>query len=113
VNAAGAVLDDDQGVEAPQQHGVHVDEIDRKDPAGLRGQELPPGRPRPAGRGIDPGGMPDLPHRGGRDGVAELDELALDPPRRCPQAGLSMAMRMTSLRIAAAVDGRPGRRRFV
>ena len=26
VNAAGAVLDDDQGVEAPQQHGVHVDE---------------------------------------------------------------------------------------
>ncbi len=27
---------------------------------------------------------------------------------RCPHAGLSVAMRITSLRIAAAVDGRPG-----
>ena len=33
--------------------------------------------------------------------------------RRCPHAGFSVAMRMTSLRIAASVDGRPGRRRFV
>jgi hypothetical protein len=33
--------------------------------------------------------------------------------RRCPHAGLSAAMRITSLRIAAAVDGRPGRRRLV
>ncbi len=32
--------------------------------------------------------------------------------RRCPQPGLSVAMRITSLRIAAAVDGRPGRRRL-
>jgi hypothetical protein len=30
-----------------------------------------------------------------------------------PHAGLSMAMQITSLRIAAAVDGRPGRRRLV
>ena len=33
--------------------------------------------------------------------------------RRCPQAGLSVAMRITSLRIEAVVDGRPGRRRLV
>ena len=44
VNAAGAVLDDDQGVEAPQQHRVHVHEIDRQHAAGLRGQELFPRR---------------------------------------------------------------------
>ncbi|HEV8277641.1 MAG TPA: transposase [Streptosporangiaceae bacterium] len=30
--------------------------------------------------------------------------------RRCPQVGLSVAMRITSLPIAAAVRGRPGRR---
>jgi hypothetical protein len=37
------------------------------------------------------------------------------PPctRRCPHAGLSVAMRITSFRIAAAVDGRPGRWRLV
>ena len=33
VDAAGAVLDDDQGVEAPQEHGVHVDEAGREDAA--------------------------------------------------------------------------------
>src|SRR5450755_1330865 len=46
VNAAGAVLDNDQGVDAPEQHGVHMDEIDREDTAGLRGQELLPGLAR-------------------------------------------------------------------
>jgi len=60
VDVAGAVLNDDQGIEAPQQHGVHVDEIDRQNAVGLGGQELLPGRPRPAGRGIDPSGMQDL-----------------------------------------------------
>jgi hypothetical protein len=33
--------------------------------------------------------------------------------RRCPHAGFSVAIRMTSARTAAAVDGRPGRRRLV
>jgi len=45
VNPAGAVLDHDQRVDAPQQHGVHVDEVDGDDATGLRSQELPPGRP--------------------------------------------------------------------
>ena len=79
------MLDDDQGVEAPQQHGVHVDEVDRENAAGLRGQELLPGRARAAGRGVDPGVVQDLPHRGGGDRVAEPDEFALHapvPPRR-------------------------------
>jgi hypothetical protein len=44
VDAAGAVLDDDQGVDASQQHGVHVDELDAEDAAGLGGQELLPGQ---------------------------------------------------------------------
>jgi hypothetical protein len=49
VSAADAVLDDDQGVDAAQQHGVHVDEVGREDAAGLRGQEL---LPRRAGPGL-------------------------------------------------------------
>jgi len=66
------MLDDDQGVEAPQEHSVHVDEIDRENAAGLRGQEMLPGRAAAAGCGIDPGGMQDLPHRGGVIGWPSL-----------------------------------------
>jgi hypothetical protein len=57
-----------------------MDEIDRQDAAGLRGQELLPGGAGAAGRGVDPGSVQDLPHRGGRDRVAELDEFALHAP---------------------------------
>jgi hypothetical protein len=60
VGPAGAVLDDDQRVDAAEQHGVHVDEVGGEDAAGLRGQELRPGRARAAGRGIDPGVVQDL-----------------------------------------------------
>src|SRR5512142_2444672 len=80
VDAAGAVLDDDQGVDATQEQGVHMDEVDREDAVGLHGQELLPRRAGAAGRGVDPGGMQDLPHRGGRDRMAEPDEFALHPP---------------------------------
>jgi flavin-dependent amine oxidoreductase len=36
--AAGAVLDDDQRVDAAEQHGVHVDEVGRENAARLGGQ---------------------------------------------------------------------------
>jgi len=80
VNPASAVLDHDQRVDAPRQHGVHVDEVDGDDAAGLGGQKLLPGRAGAARRGIDPGVMQDLSHRGGRDWVAEPDQFALHPP---------------------------------
>ena len=35
----GAMSDDDQGVDAPQEHGVHVNEIGREDAASLGGQD--------------------------------------------------------------------------
>lgn len=57
------------------------------------------------GRGADPGVVHDLPHRRRRDKVAEPDKLVLHPSVH--HAGLSVAMRITSWRIAAAVDGRP------
>jgi hypothetical protein len=86
---------DNQRVDAPQRHGVDVHEVSCEDAAGLRGQELPPGRAGPAGRRIDPGVMQDLPHRGSRDPVTEPgpqvrpvsrgDLAALHLPGHCVQ----------------------------
>jgi hypothetical protein len=53
VSAAAAVLDHDEDVEAAQEDGVDVGEIDREDRVGLRGQELPPGRSGPSGCRIE------------------------------------------------------------
>ena len=84
MNAAGAVLDDDQGVEAPQEHSIHVDEIGREDAAGLDGQELLPRRARTARCGVDPASCR----------ICQTVEAAMGWPsltsspctRRCPQA---------------------------
>jgi hypothetical protein len=64
VDAAGAVLDDDQSVEAVEQHSVHVDEVDCNDAVSLGVKELPPGRAGAARRWVDPGVVQDLPDRG-------------------------------------------------
>jgi hypothetical protein len=48
VHAAAAVLDHHQDVEAAQENGVNVGEVDREDRMGLRGQELSPGRSGPS-----------------------------------------------------------------
>src|ERR1019366_5743769 len=61
VNPPGGVLDDDQGVDAPQEHGARVGEAGREDAAGLGGQELLPGRPGASGCGAGPGIVQDLP----------------------------------------------------
>jgi hypothetical protein len=78
-----------QGVDATEQHCIHVDEISCENAAGLGGQKLLPGRACAAGRGVDPGVVQDLPHRGGGDPVAELDKSALHAP--VPHAGFSVA----------------------
>ena len=44
MHPAGTMLDEHQHVQSPQQHGVHVQEINREDPGSLGVQELPPGR---------------------------------------------------------------------
>ena len=53
VHAATAVLDHHEDVEAAQEDGVDVSEIDREDRSGLRGEELSPGRTGPSWRGIE------------------------------------------------------------
>jgi hypothetical protein len=61
VHSTATVLDEYQHVDALQQHGVHVQEIDREDPGGLGCQELPPRRAGPARRRIDARSTQDLP----------------------------------------------------
>ena len=73
------MLDEYQDMQSSQQHGVHVQEVDRDDPGGLGVQELPPGWSRPAGRRIDTRCMQNLPHRGRRDCQAEFCQFAVDP----------------------------------
>ena len=43
VHAATAVLDHDQDVEAAQEDGVDVGDVNREDRVGLSGEELSPG----------------------------------------------------------------------
>ena len=78
VHAAAAVLDHHEDVEAAQEDGVDMGEVDREDRVGLRGQELAPGRAGPSRGGIDARGLEDRPDGGGGDLVAEADQLAVD-----------------------------------
>ena len=67
VRTAAVVLDDDEDVEAAQERGVDVGEVDGEDGVGLRGQELFPGRAGPQGSGVNARGLKDLPDSGGGD----------------------------------------------
>ena len=61
VHAAAVVFDHHEDVEAAQEHGVDVGEVDREDRMGLGGQELSPGRPAPSRRGIEARTLQDRP----------------------------------------------------
>ncbi len=61
MNAPGAVLDQDQRIDALEQDGVDVDEVDGEDAVGLEGQELAPARAAATRRRIDPGVVQDAP----------------------------------------------------
>jgi hypothetical protein len=80
VHAAGAVLDHDEEVEAAEEDGVDVGEVDREDRVGLRGQELSPGRAGALRGGVDASVLQDCPHGGGGEVVAESEKFALDAP---------------------------------
>jgi hypothetical protein len=80
VQPAGAVLDEHQHVQPLGQHRLDGQEVTGDDGARLGGEELPPGRPGPARRGIDAGRGHDLPRRGRGDRMPEPGQLPLDPP---------------------------------
>jgi hypothetical protein len=79
VQAPGAVLDEHQHVDPLEQHGLYHQEVTGDERVSLGGQKLPPGRPCPAGRGIDAGDVQDLPYRGRSDRVSQPGQLTLDP----------------------------------
>jgi hypothetical protein len=53
--AAASMLDHDERVEAAEQNGVDVGEVDCEDRVGLCGEELSPGRSGPQRGGVDAG----------------------------------------------------------
>ena len=57
-----------------------MQEVACQDPGRLGGQELPPGRRCPAGRGREPGCGQDPPDGSRADAIAEAEELTLDAP---------------------------------
>jgi len=74
------MLDEEQEVQAAQEHGIDVEEVRREDRGGLPGQERPPGLPGPPRCGIDARVFEDLPHRRWRDLVTEAGQLTVDAP---------------------------------
>ena len=80
VHAAGLDLHREQDVQALEEHGVNMQEVACQDPGRLGGQELPPGRRCPAGRGREPGCGQDPPDGSRADAIAEAEELTLDAP---------------------------------
>ena len=61
VHAAPVMLDHQQDVQATEEDGVDVGDVDGEDRVSLRSQELSPGRTGPPGRGIESGVLKYLP----------------------------------------------------
>ena len=80
---AGAVLEEEQHIQAAQEHGVDVEEVRCPDGLGLTGQERPPSLPGSPGRGFDARVLEDQPNRRRRDRVAKAGPLAVDAPVSC------------------------------
>jgi hypothetical protein len=76
VHAATLVLDHDQNVEAAQEDGVDVGEVDREDRVSLGEEEPAPGRPGSSRRWIEARALQDRPDGRGGYGVAESEQLA-------------------------------------
>ena len=74
------VVDEEEHIEPPKQHGFDAEEVARDRAVRLSGEELGPGWPRPPALGFDAVALRDRPdaRRGDRD--AHRGELAVDAP---------------------------------
>src|ERR1019366_5468125 len=80
VGPPGADLDEEQYVEALEQHRVDGEEIAGEHYMCLCSQELGPSRAGPPRRRLDPMTAKDVPHTRGRDLDAHPGQLSLDAP---------------------------------
>ena len=80
VPSPGLDLHHEQDVHAPQQDGIHVQEIARRDAGRRGGQELPPRRRRPARSWLEPGGGQDPADRPLPHPVPQAEQLTPDAP---------------------------------
>jgi hypothetical protein len=80
VHAAGAMLDEEQHVQAAQERGIDVEEVHRQDRLRLGLQERPPGLSGSRRRWGDARVLEDPPHRGRRELVPKADQLTMDAP---------------------------------
>ncbi|MGI5516102.1 hypothetical protein [Streptomyces sp. CA-106131] len=79
VDTPRAVLDKDQGIQAPERNGVEVQEVRGEDAVSLGIRELAPGWAGALRGRVDAGGVQNLPDRGRGDRVPKARELALYP----------------------------------
>jgi hypothetical protein len=106
-DAAARMGDEEQGVEAAQEHALNGEEVARDDARRLRPEELAPVGPLAPRRRIEPRSGEQAADAGRRDLEAELGQLATDP---CPNAGSparTAAQAPGSLPTAAAVRAAP------
>ena len=117
VYAAAAVLDHQEHVEAAQEDGVDVGEVDREDRLGVRGEEMAPGRSGAVRSGIDPGDLristPSTGRSGGRGrsvrrGCVGTPILGFPGPSAAPAPG-RVAQRAAGLVVVGgrSIGGRP------
>ena len=78
VDLPSGQFQEEQHVDALEDHGVEGAEVAGEDGVGLGGEELLPGCSGPAGCGVDAGLVEDLPHGAGRHPVAQADEFTVD-----------------------------------
>jgi hypothetical protein len=78
VYSAGVELDEEQDVEAAEQHGVDGEEVRGEYRGGLGPDELAPRRTLPDWAGVESGSMEDPANCGRRDGDAEASEFTVD-----------------------------------
>jgi hypothetical protein len=77
VDLPGSQFQEEQYVQSLEEHGIDGEEVTCHDGAGLGGEELGPGRAGPAGCGVDPRLVQDLPDRAGCEVLAEPEQFAV------------------------------------
>ena len=80
VHLPPVVLDEEQYVQAAQEHGIDVEEVHGEDRLGLSVKERPPGLPGTLRRRVDARVVEDLPDRRRRDRVPQAGQLTVDAP---------------------------------